>query len=372
MKKSLLVLGVICGFSIVEASKFNCNFYKNSFLKVSPNISNLQISTNPDDLLIVARGTLEYISRFETLAYIDFQEKSNRRDMLTGLLSCGNYDIDDFRQTLQFIISTIELGQKRGFHVINDPDFLKQHFDFIKWGHPCSVGWGSTKTILDKSIKLTQYAIFKVKGSSVKTEKFHFPLYLVPSDEYGMSKEQAEEQKDKLLRFKYTRAQILKGALWNNGLTKPLVWLDKNGFHEALMQGSIFVIMPDGKERKFQVARDNGFSDPSKRYLFFSEVMGEKSKKVFSKPDIELRGQSCFAGDVNVLGFGKLICIKFKNKKTGIEELKLGVLADTGGAFIDNPFQLDFFMGIFDNRMQFKDAISLFPDNVEAFILIKK
>jgi hypothetical protein len=53
-------------------------------------------------------------------------------------------------------------------------------------------------------------------------------------------------------------------------------------------------------------------------------------------------------------------------------ELNLGVLADTGGAFVNNIYQLDLFLGMFNNKKALKNQQRNFPNTTQALILYKR
>ncbi len=162
----------------------------------------------------------------------------------------------------------------------------------------------------------------------------------------------------------------------HNKKVRPIIWLSREGIEEALLQGTISVTLPDGKQRLFNVDKcndipyDRSIKDKhaQKRYWYFKEVAGFYGfkGKVESVPGISL------AGDVYNLGLGKLIALKSTNKETHKPELRLGILSDTGGAFENNLYQLDCFTGLFNTRDEFNAHIKNLPMFAQAYILIKK
>ena len=52
-------------------------------------------------------------------------------------------------------------------------------------------------------------------------------------------------------------------------------------------------------------------------------------------------------------------------------EIRLGILADTGSAFVNNLYQLDLYCGIFRNRREFDNWRKTLPNVVDAYILVK-
>lgn len=56
-----------------------------------------------------------------------------------------------------------------------------------------------------------------------------------------------------------------------------------------------------------------------------------------------------------------------KNKR-----LRMGIIADTGGAFLPSLYQLDFLSGIFKNKQDFQAFVNQLPEYANAYILVKK
>jgi hypothetical protein len=86
---------------------------------------------------------------------------------------------------------------------------------------------------------------------------------------------------------------------------------------------------------------------------------------------IKKRKQVVFAGDLHNIGLGKLIAIRYHNPQTEQPEVRLGILADTGGAFKNNLYQLDFFGGLVDSHDVLKATMRQVPDYVSAAVLYK-
>ena len=78
------------------------------------------------------------------------------------------------------------------------------------------------------------------------------------------------------------------------------------------------------------------------------------------------------AGDVYNIGIGKLILLQYQNLKTRKQELRLGILADTGAAFKNNLYQLDSFVGMVSSDEQLHHQTNHMLDTVNAYILYKK
>jgi hypothetical protein len=69
---------------------------------------------------------------------------------------------------------------------------------------------------------------------------------------------------------------------------------------------------------------------------------------------------------------GKLMGISYKKHGDNRQKMRLGILADTGGAFTPNLFQLDYYAGVFPSRRMFKRKVKKLPDFARVYILIKK
>ncbi|MCK4650619.1 hypothetical protein KAT08_00430 [Candidatus Babeliales bacterium] len=278
------------------------------------------------------------------------------------------------KETLKFIISVIDKDKKnkRKFRIL-DPEFLNKNFNFIKWSGDAKSAYENNVVISDGKykgkippgkIRLTSYAVFKIDGSYNRTKKFCYALYKIINKKFT--------KKD---RFKYTKQNVLSGILNRKGFkhkVKPLVWLTRDGLEEALMQGTAVVRMPDKRELVFNVDKNNGFvydkkikdKKEQKRYWYFRRLKYSNFKKG--------RSGVIFAGDLYNIGLGKIILIRYKNPITRRKEIRLGVLADCGGAFTNNLYQLDLFAGVFKSKWRFKLWLSQLPNTSEAYILVKK
>jgi len=162
-------------------------------------------------------------------------------------------------------------------------------------------------------------------------------------------------------------------------------FLEMEGFSIDPLQQTKFTLSGGDKNAlalsfslaKFNVDKNNGFSydkkikdaKDQKRYWYFREI---SKKDIKTKKGIHINHGGCiFAGDLYNIGLGKIIALRYQNPLTKKDEIRLGVLADSGGALTNNLYQLDLFAGIFKNRIQFHDWIKQLPNAVEAYILIK-
>lgn len=324
------------------------------FSAASKQFINAQVITDPKALLGVIKDTLHYFHTHHTTAHL--YPVSN------------DLAHDTVKKTLEFVMSTIEQDLPTGKFRILDPQFIHDNFKTLKWSADQEK---ARKVNLnfpnDGRIRLTNYAVFCVEGSTHKTSAYPYALY---------------QLRDATLQKKYTKQQILAGVL-NQAerckKVKPLVWLNRDGLEDALMQGTIAVRLPSGRIEVLGLDRDNGVEydktlknrNDQKRYWFFRRVSpgGIKSSEAAKK--IAQRAQVVFAGDIANLGVGKLIAIKYPNPVTGKLSLRLGVLADTGSAFSNNLYQLDLFAGLFTSRQHFSQYMKTSPQFADAFILYR-
>ena len=143
------------------------------------------------------------------------------------------------------------------------------------------------------------------------------------------------------------------------------------------MEGTILVNFTDGSKQLFNVDRSNEMSyiqklpaTAQKRYWYFRQVDAIKGYGYKIDAKISISPGVTFAGDVLNIGLGKIIVIEYT--KGGSKHLQMGVIADTGGAFLPNLYQLDFLAGIFQDKKDFGEYISQIPDYATAYILVKK
>jgi membrane-bound lytic murein transglycosylase len=319
------------------------------------------INTDPEALYNAASLALARLNTFSHPFGLELQR-------FTGTTE------ESLKKTLEFLMQTIEEDRVQKFKSsrLQDPNFLAQNFSWVAWmpdGHRAH----SERNKLPKSITqmskteilLTNYAVFRVDGSYTRTSKYNYALYNL---------------RNEALAPKYSRTEIMAGALNKHGTcVTPLVWVTKAGLEQALMQGSVIVSMPDGKVRNFHIHLHNNKPyhahldvDAQQRYWFFREVQETSTLPLYHKFRVTQAANALFAGNVKAFGMGTIVCLKYFNPVVKKHELALGVLADTGGAFINNTYQLDFFAGVFNSHTDFKKHISTLSDTASAYFLIKK
>lgn len=342
------------------------NSYAHLFKKIEAPFVNEKIVGNPQEILKSAQSTLRFIVTHEKKAWAPFT---------SPIFAQFGITLDDVKRTLRFIIETIKQDRSKKKQRILDPHFINKHFNVICWTSEHHEKNQHSATNNCSDVRLTYYLIYRVNGSFKKTKDYPYALYAVPDEEKKLTDHQIEQKKKSLIRYSYTKQDIINGVLLNKKV-RPLVWLSRQGLEEALQQGTVIVVMPDGSERTFNVDKCNDIPydhalenrELQKRYWYFKATEGHAgyNGKIDSIPDVTL------AGDVYNLGLGKIVALKYTNKQTELPELKLGVLSDTGGAFKNNLHQLDCFTGIFSSPEEFKAHIKNLPMSAQAYILIKK
>ncbi len=303
----------------------------------------------------------------------DFLKKNNKYPSKfitvdTGIFEKFGVTIDDVLNTVEFISKTAKENPEN----LKDANFLNKNFTFYRWhgdksqkiDHICK-GWAKPP----ESIITTQYRITEIPASYKKTEKFTYPLYTVPNEEKHLTKDQLITKKNTLKKFKYSKNEILNGALEKES-QKPFAWLTDAGSKEFNMQGSSLLVFSEKDKKLVRVSENNGMKDDNERYWFSDYVKKRKKSKFPVK--IKPRADVTYAGDINLLGFGKVILLKCWNPILKRRELRLGVLVDTGKFFKNNLAKLDMFVGFFPTNNAFQKHIQSYPHTARAYILIKK
>jgi hypothetical protein len=330
----------------------------NCFAKTKNILPNIEIITSPLSLLQAAKDTLYYINHKKGRIQSTFEPVHFKK-----LISFKQVE-----ETLNFIISIIEEDKKKKKFRILDPTFINKHFCFIQWNAPQKTTIkNNTQPSINENIKLTNYVIYCVQGNPQKTKRFNCALYKLL---------------DKSLAPKFTKQKILSGIFESptyKNKVKPLVWLTREDFEDVLLQGSTLVQIPNKTYKIFLVDTCNGITykkniknQQQQRYWFYREAKSNLASISAFKKRIQLRKKVIFAGDINNIGIGKIIAINHINPMTKKRELHLGVLADTGGAFVNNIYQLDLFLGMFNNKKALKNQQRNFPNTTQALILYKR
>ena len=278
-----------------------------------------------------------------------------------GALEDLGVTVDDVLRTLDLVAKVASEDAGAEVQRLHDPDFLAKTFTVRHW-RPDTASAGQRKTVVtDEKIRLTKYLVYQVSGSPVRTDTYTTALYASPAD-----KAQHPELR------KYTRMDAYAGVFEPggaaHGLVEPLVYLTREGSNQALMQGTVEVALPDGTTRLFNVHVNNGVAwkprikdlDLQPRYWTFREVEG-----VLGVEDVPLEAHVAVAGDIHNLGLGKLVALV---DDAGV--LRLAVVADTGGAFLPNLFQLDWFAGAYPDHDAFAAGTKHLPRRAWAMVLL--
>ncbi|MEH2275799.1 MAG: hypothetical protein V7K40_13695 [Nostoc sp.] len=307
------------------------------------------------DLLTVLVNTRKY-----------FQDYSSEDpDILrTGILATQGVTVQDVIKTLDFMIVVLkeDIANNRATR-LQDPKFINTNFRVIKWSAY------NPNNKQQKQLRITKYAVFTHSGSRKKTSTFNTPIYSLK-----------ESNNDKFYT-RYTKQDVLSGIYEPGGRefgkVTSLAYLTRNGLEEAIMEGTILINFTDGYKAFFNVDRNNGMSyirglkaTAQKRYWYFREVDAIKGYGYKIDAKISVKPGVTFAGDVLNIGLGKVIVIE--HTQGGRKHLQMGVIADTGGAFLPNLYQLDFLAGIFKNKKQFGQHITQLPEYATAYFLVKK
>ncbi|NTS75599.1 MltA domain-containing protein [Catenovulum sp. SM1970] len=371
MKHLLFIILFSFSFSAFSQAKFT----------LQPNAEIGELSFDEQALCEVATATKTYLAKGRA-----YDEKANHPGTVIPGLS-----LEQVKQTLNFLCQVVTEDKQQGnASRLKQADFLKQHFNVYHWQPDLKQAekyaeetnhQGKARilnAIPDDQLLLTKYYTKLLKASPVKTSTYNHALYRLPYDEQGLTIEQAQEKRSKLSRFKYTRQQVMKGVLDENKLAEPMVWLTEAALHDVLLQGTGVLDLGDRTEY-YNVHRNNGISydyalgkDQQARYWYFAKVpsiMGY-GKEITSK--IALREQVSLAGNVKALGLGKLIMLSYQQKGDDKLRSRLAILADEGGAFDNNLFQLDLLVGSYYGWKDYHQANKNTPDFAKAQILLKK
>ncbi|MBN3944916.1 hypothetical protein [Nostoc sp. NMS9] len=333
--------------------KFNIN---GSQIATPGKLPNSKVKFNQGDLLTVILNTRKY-----------FQDYASEDPdiMRTGVLATQGVTVPDVLKTLDFMIAVLkeDIANNRATR-LQDSKFINTNFRVIKWSAY------NPKSKQQKQLRITKYAVFTHPGSRKKTSTFNIPIYSLKDN----------SNNDKFYT-RYTKQDVLSGIYEPGGRefgkVTTLAYLTRNGLEEAIMEGTILINFTDGYKAFFNVDRNNGMAyirglkaTAQKRYWYFREVDAIKGYGYKIDAKISIKPGVTFAGDVLNIGLGKVIVIE--HTQGGRKHLRMGVIADTGGAFLPNLYQLDFLAGIFQNKTEFGQNISQLPDYATAYFLVKK
>ncbi len=290
----------------------------------------------------------------------------------SGSVLAGAGSHAEAQATLRWLVEVERADRGASAQRLLSPDFLAEHLRFRQWVPDRAGAEARGIALGEGEIRLTKYLAWRVTGRRTREPGFDCALYEVPTDELHVN----VAGRTDLMRYRFTRREVLDGAFEAGGPAaggaRALAWLPRSAVHEALMQGTVVVVFPTGPELTLNVHRNNGVAwrpevarqpELQGRLWYFREVVGLQGYGGDDK--VLLHPRVVVAGDVLSLGLGSLFALVWAAQ--GQEYMRLVVLADTGGAFHPNLFQLDWLVGTFANRTAFETAASAMPDRVRAF-----
>ena len=297
-----------------------------------------------------------------TRTYFTEQSCQDQKILQDGILETQGVTVEDVIATLDFMITTISEDIKAGQPTrLKDTEFINANFEVIRW-------LAYDPSYLDElRTRITKYAVFTHAGSRERTELYNTPVYKIKDD---------IENEDFITR--YTKQEALSGIFEPGGVehgkVETLAYLTREGLEDALLQGTAFVTFPDGTTTYFNVDKNNGIAyvpglaqPQQERFWYFKEVNKLNGYGHSSDTKIQIEPGVTFAGDVLNIGLGKIVAIEDRN-----QNLRIGIIADTGGAFLPNLHQLDFFAGVFPDRATYQEAVQQLPEYTPTYFLVKK
>jgi hypothetical protein len=319
-------------------------------------LPNSKVDFNPADLLVVLNSTRKYFKE-----RLDSDEDLQRE----GILGTQGVKVADIVKTLDFMVLTLQQDIKAKKPIrLQDPKFLNTNFRSIQWTafNPMAKD--------EKRVRMTKYAVFTHPGSRTPTKEFNAGLYALKPD-----------TDVEAIRLKYTKQDVLTNIYEPNGkefgMVEPLAYLDREGLESALMEGTVLIKFTDGTSEFFNVDRHNNIPyikglkpHDQKRYWYFRSVTAIKGYGGSIETKISLKPGVTFAGDVLNIGLGRIVVTE--NSSNGKPQLHMGIIADTGGAFLPNLHQLDFLAGVFGSKEEFTEYTRKLPEYTKAYILVKR
>lgn len=341
---------------------------------------------NKTPLLDVNARNLDSLS----LSCLDFLSKSKDPAAKNIGESFLNSEItqDSVIKTLEFINKIqnedhehIKIGKKQAdgspwVYRMSKYWFLSQNFDFYRINADSSDAKVNRVTLPAGKLLVTKYAIFEMEISSQQNKKNNMEIYALPE---WVNPNLGQPQH----RLRYTKQQIFDGVFRKNGLAagkaNALGYLTKANVELVMLQGTFIGNFEDGSRKIFGVAGTNEFPfekglkhSLQKRYIYFKEMDNIYGYGKTIDEKIKIEPGLTFAGDVSQFGLGKLMMMYYEDPVTKVANAKIGILADTGSAFTDNSYHLDFLLGTYKNANNFYKEADKIPMFCEFYLLIKK
>ncbi|MEO1447197.1 MAG: hypothetical protein AAFV46_13375, partial [Cyanobacteria bacterium J06635_11] len=308
----------------------------------SASLPNQVIDFDEQALLNVLQATRRYFAE---------QGCQDPKILQAGVMGTQGISVADAIATIDFLIKTLTEDLTAGVPTrLKNSDFISQHFRVIRW-----LAYDPTYPD-DTRTRITKYAVFTHPGSRERTDIYNTPVYKIRD---GL------EDADFITR--YTKQEALSGVFEPGGAdygsVETLAYLTREGFEDALLQGTAFIELTDGTTTYFNVDKNNGIAyvpglaqRRQERFWYFKEVTKLNGYGLNSDVKIPIEPGVTFAGDVHNIGLGKIVAIEDRN-----QNIRIGIIADTGGAFLPNLHQLDFFAGVFPDRPTYQQAVQQLP-----------
>lgn len=294
------------------------------------------------------------------------------------------------RATLDFVCAIQRQDQAAGrASRLSDPAFIQQHFELLRWypDQAQAATLAAGKPLLQRlpadRLLLTKYYVRVADGSPRQTAATPHALYGLPFDEAALPLEDADARADSITRYRYGKQRVVAletspgSAQAMAALAPPLVWLSRADLEGALLQGTAVVEDEHGQRRYFNVHRNNGVAydrtrkpEEQERYWYFKEVPGVLGYGKDADYKIPVKPLVTVAGDIFQLGLGRLVLLRAE--EAGQPTFRLTVLADTGGAFHDNLYQLDWLSGYYRGWDDYHAANRHISDYADAWLLLKR
>lgn len=266
---------------------------------------------------------------------------------------------------------------------LNNPAFVKKHFQFIHWSpdNEHAKRFSANKPLLQHlpqdHILMTKYYVHVGKASMHASKERPYAIYALPLDEQSLTLDEANT-KSNLIRFNYGKQAILAGAL-DKKRVPILAYVSRDDLEAALMQGTIIADFGGTIGQKtLNVHRNNNIEYnrlkppyEQERYWYFKQVDGIKGYGKDSDHKITVNTGVTFAGDLSQFGLGKVLMVQYPDKN-GSMITRAGILADTGGAFTDNLYQVDFLLGTYQSKEAYNQAAHDLPDYIDAYFMVLK
>lgn len=323
----------------------------------------------------------------ETRRYIQQGHAYDPNAIHGGKIAGVKMPIARVEQTLAFICQVVREDQaaKRPSRLA-DPAFIRQHFEFIRWrpDRKAAAALAKDKPLLQnlpsERILKTKYYVRMADARPAKSASHPHALYGLPYDEAHLALADADALGNKITRFQYGKQEILQGVLdasaGKSAKAPALMWLSRDDLEGALLQGTA-VVGEAPNYRYFNVHRTNGIAydrrktpEQQQRYWYFKEVKSVLGYGKDADYKIPIKPEVTVAGDIAQFGLGKLFLLG--TTEHGKMQYRLTILADTGGAFANNLFQLDWLSGYYRDNAAYYAANRHRGDYSDAWILVKK